>query len=190
MAEVHIPFLPRFREPMLADRKTMTCRTGKKGEPGDTFSAWGSTFILRDVYRIRLGIVAAINHQHEGCESPEEFQAVWQRLHPSGYDPEKVVWLHEFVRRGAAANYPEDWPEIARAVKEHAGGKCERCGAAHDPENGFTLTVNHMDMDPRNVALDNLAALCQGCHLYVQGHGHSRSGWKDQRQTRLEETRA
>ena len=187
MADIHIPFLPRFKAPMLADQKTMTCRTSRKGEIGDEFEVWGSTFILRDVYRIRLGIVADLNYSHEGCESPEEFQAVWRSLHPSGFDPAKLVWLHEFVRRGAAANYPEDWPEIARAVKERAGGKCERCGTPHNPAQGFTLTVNHMDMDPRNVSLDNLAALCQGCHLYVQSRGLSRSGWLGQRQARIEE---
>jgi len=187
MAEIHIPFLPRFRAALLSDQKIMTCRTTKKGEAGDTFQVFGSTFILRDVYRIRLGYVADLNYTHEGCESPEEFRAIWRSLHPSGFDPEKIVWLHEFVRRGATANYPEDWPEIARGVKEHAGWRCERCGAAHDAEHGFTLTVNHMDMDPQNVAPDNLAALCQGCHLYVQSRGLSRNGWKGQRQVKLEE---
>ena len=31
------------------------------------------------------------------------------------------------------------------------------------------LTVHHLDMDKANVADWNLAALCQGCHLSIQG---------------------
>lgn len=65
--------------------------------------------------------------------------------------------------------YPPDWPEIELRIKEKAGWKCERCGHPHDPPAGYTLTVHHLDNDKSNCADWNLAALCQRCHLHIQG---------------------
>lgn len=70
---------------------------------------------------------------------------------------------------GMTGDYPADWPEIARRIKEAAGGRCERCGHVHDPAAGYTLTVHHLTMDKSNCADWNLAALCQRCHLRIQG---------------------
>ena len=65
--------------------------------------------------------------------------------------------------------YPEDWDEIATALKEKHGWKCERCGHAHDPENGYTLTVHHL-VPAKDLCEEwNLAVLCQRCHLSIQG---------------------
>ena len=64
--------------------------------------------------------------------------------------------------------YPENWGEIAVAVKKAAGWCCERCGRLHDPSAGYTLTVHHLDGDPSNCEESNLVALCQRCHLHVQ----------------------
>lgn len=65
--------------------------------------------------------------------------------------------------------YPENWNELAESLKEKAGFRCERCGHIHDPENGYALTVHHLDMDPSNCELWNLAVLDQRCHLTIQG---------------------
>ena len=65
--------------------------------------------------------------------------------------------------------YPEDWPEISLAVKQKANWHCERCLAVNDPEAGRTLTVHHLDNDKSNIQDWNLAALCQKCHLHIQG---------------------
>lgn len=64
--------------------------------------------------------------------------------------------------------YPEEWPEVARNVKEKNNWECERCGHPHDPDAGRTLTVHHLDEDKQNLERWNLAALCQKCHLQVQ----------------------
>ncbi|MEO8082543.1 MAG: HNH endonuclease signature motif containing protein [Ardenticatenales bacterium] len=65
--------------------------------------------------------------------------------------------------------YPDDWPNIARAVKDAAGWTCEGCDAPHGP-CPHVLTVDHVvDHDPSNCAPENLAALCQRCHLRRQG---------------------
>ena len=63
------------------------------------------------------------------------------------------------------ARYPENWHELARQVKEAAGWCCEQCGHRHAPEEGYTLTVHHIDGDTFNSAATNLVALCQRCHL-------------------------
>ena len=71
-------------------------------------------------------------------------------------------------RRSHGGDYPPNWDEIARVCKESAGWKCIRCGHAHDPKTGHTLTVHHLDMDPSNCSWWNLLALCQKCHLHIQ----------------------
>lgn len=73
------------------------------------------------------------------------------------------------MKRKSANPYTADWPEVARSVKDAAGWRCVRCGADHDPESGHTLTVHHMDIDPANNRWWNTIALCQRCHLHVQG---------------------
>ena len=67
------------------------------------------------------------------------------------------------------SDYPPNWPEIAALIKAKAGGKCERCGHAHDVASGHVLTVHHLDGNKANCADWNLAALCQRCHLTIQG---------------------
>jgi 5-methylcytosine-specific restriction endonuclease McrA len=72
------------------------------------------------------------------------------------------------VRRSTSV-YPPDWKEIAKGVKDAAGWACIRCGAPHQPAAGYTLTVHHADLDPSNNRWFNLLALCQRCHLRIQG---------------------
>lgn len=64
--------------------------------------------------------------------------------------------------------YPADWPEIALNIKRAACWTCEHCGHIHDPENGYCLTVHHLDGDKAHCEFDNLVALCQRCHLRIQ----------------------
>jgi len=81
-------------------------------------------------------------------------------------------------------DYPPDWPEIARQVKEEAGWCCVRCGHPHDPAAGRCLTVHHLDGDKANCRWWNIPALCQACHLAIQGrvkmeqtYLHEHSAW-------------
>ena len=64
--------------------------------------------------------------------------------------------------------YTEDWKEVANAVKEKHGWKCERCKHPNCQPSGHVLTVHHLDGDKSNNADWNLAALCQRCHLHIQ----------------------
>ena len=80
-------------------------------------------------------------------------------------------------QRRTGRDYPADWKDIATRVKDRSGWKCERCGHPHDPPNGYTLTVHHLDMDPANCEVYNLAALCQRCHLRIQVKVDFHQGW-------------
>ncbi|HEY6019866.1 MAG TPA: hypothetical protein VIY48_08150 [Candidatus Paceibacterota bacterium] len=73
------------------------------------------------------------------------------------------------MKRKSIGEYPDNWDEIAKAVKGAAGWKCVRCNHAHDLDNGYCLTVHHLDIDPSNCAWWNIPALCQRCHLHIQG---------------------
>ena len=66
-------------------------------------------------------------------------------------------------------DYPPDWKEIAERVKTEAGCCCVRCGHHHDRKTWHVLTVHHLDGDKANCVWWNLLALCQRCHLSIQG---------------------
>ena len=72
------------------------------------------------------------------------------------------------MRLPTRGEYPDDWPAMAQLVKQEAGNTCARCGTAHDPGGGYTMTVHHFDGDKANCARWNLMPLCQRCHLSVQ----------------------
>jgi len=79
--------------------------------------------------------------------------------------------------RHSIGEYPPNWPEISKAVKDAAGWKCIRCNHPHDIEAGFMLTVHHLDMDPSNNAWWNTPALCQGCHIHIQAKVDMEQPW-------------
>lgn len=80
------------------------------------------------------------------------------------------------MRRSTGA-YPANWKLISRNVKAAAGWRCVRCHHEHDPANGYTLTVHHLDIDPSNSAWWNLLSLCQRCHLSIQGRVYIERPW-------------
>lgn len=65
--------------------------------------------------------------------------------------------------------YPPDWPEIALRVKTEANWRCIRCGHHHERATGHVLTTHHFDGEKSNCSWWNLLALCQRCHLQIQG---------------------
>ena len=65
--------------------------------------------------------------------------------------------------------YPMEWGYIAEGTKIAAGWKCIRCGHKHEPMAGYGLTVHHFNGDKSNCNWWNLMALCQRCHLVIQG---------------------
>ena len=77
------------------------------------------------------------------------------------------------------SRYPANWPRIRRAILRRAGNRCEWCHAAnHDPHpitgSKVVLTIAHLGEpfacgadkhDKHDIRAENLAALCQKCHL-------------------------
>lgn len=78
--------------------------------------------------------------------------------------------------------YPRNWRKVSSRIRfGRARGRCEWCGATHGephPDTGsvVVLTVAHLGTpypdgtpcskaDKRDVRAENLAALCQACHL-------------------------
>lgn len=73
------------------------------------------------------------------------------------------------MKQNHRGEYPLNWNEIAAQVKADAGNRCIRCGHANEFETGYVLTVHHLDGDKSNCRWWNMAALCQRCHLRIQG---------------------
>jgi len=85
--------------------------------------------------------------------------------------------------------YPPDWKAISLRIRtERAGNKCEWCGAVNGQPHPVTssrvvLTVAHLGVarpdgtlgdkhDKHDCREDNLAALCQRCHLNYDRADH------------------
>jgi len=76
------------------------------------------------------------------------------------------------------ALYHPKWPLITRLIRfKRAEGKCERCSCQHSMphrSSGYrvslaTVHLNHNRTDNR---FQNLAALCQGCHMWWDHKRH------------------
>jgi hypothetical protein len=80
--------------------------------------------------------------------------------------------------RTLLGDYPAEWPGVAWLVKSIAGWRCERCGRPNSGTNdGFCLTVHHLDGLKSNLQLWNLAALCAKCHLKIQSRVNFYQVW-------------
>ncbi len=75
--------------------------------------------------------------------------------------------------------YPADWEEIATAIKEAAGWRCQTCGKqCRRPGEPFdthrrTLTVAHRNHTPGDCRPENLIAECAPCHLIRDAAHHA-----------------
>lgn len=90
-------------------------------------------------------------------------------------------------------DYPDDWKAIADHAKDEAGWRCVRCKHPHEtPKNRVAcdaqcrhanngkqriLTTHHLDGDKANCRWWNTAALCQVCHLQIQGKVRMERRW-------------
>lgn len=75
--------------------------------------------------------------------------------------------------------YPDNWQEIAYAVKEADSWRCQKCGKqCRKPGEPFdthkrTLTVSHLNHTPEDVRIENLMAMCAPCHLKYDAQHHA-----------------
>lgn len=97
------------------------------------------------------------------------------------------------IRPEQRAKYPLDWKALSLHIRfVRARGRCEWCGNEHmkpRPDKQTTmvvLTTAHLDHNPENNAwtpqydprnndttTNNLAALCQACHLAHDADEHA-----------------
>jgi hypothetical protein len=83
----------------------------------------------------------------------------------------------------ARHRYPKNWSELARAIKESANWRCQKCGRVclrpgeqtpnwtKSQRKAYTLQVHHWNRDPSDNRIENLAPLCTGCHLSYHRFG-------------------
>lgn len=110
------------------------------------------------------------------------------------------------------ANYPPNWQQIRDSILTRASHRCEHCGLENGqrghrdrqgnfwpfpstpPPGGWTanthiiqiiLTIAHLDHDTTHNHPDNLAALCQRCHLRHDAQHHTRNAARTRRQRKL-----
>jgi 5-methylcytosine-specific restriction endonuclease McrA len=81
-----------------------------------------------------------------------------------------------------ATDYPDNWTEIATAIKQAAGYRCSRCDRQCLPatnsyrhldlplRRALSAQVHHLDGNPSNNHPSNLVSLCAGCHLRMHRH--------------------
>jgi 5-methylcytosine-specific restriction endonuclease McrA len=79
-------------------------------------------------------------------------------------------------------DYPDNWAEIATAIKCSAGYRCQRCDLTCLPpglsyrhlnlslRRKLTAQVHHRDWNPSHNDRANLVCLCAGCHLGAHRH--------------------
>ena len=104
-----------------------------------------------------------------------------------------------------AADYPPDWKQISKRIRERAGNKCEWCGIPNyslihrgkedmalwilDKDwqrlswslkqcwnmrtSKIVLTVAHLNHTPSDCRDENLACLCNRCHLNYDAKHHA-----------------
>ena len=84
------------------------------------------------------------------------------------------------------ADYPDNWDKVSRAIRRIVGWRCEWCGVKNGVplpsgrDGKVVLTVAHLGAplatgtsgwrpgdkhDKHDIRRENLAALCQACHL-------------------------
>lgn len=85
------------------------------------------------------------------------------------------------------ADYPIDWESLSRRVKDEQGWQCLWCSATHGMLHPLTgskvvLTTAHIDHNNTNNARENLAALCQRCHLKHDHKQHMTNASKTRRE--------
>jgi predicted HNH restriction endonuclease len=72
------------------------------------------------------------------------------------------------------SDYPQQWKELAKSIKEKSDWRCNKCGRAclrpgdksiTDKRRAYNLQVHHWDRNPSNNKIENLICLCSACHL-------------------------
>jgi 5-methylcytosine-specific restriction endonuclease McrA len=101
------------------------------------------------------------------------------------------------------SRYGSNWEKVSRTIRRIAGWKCEWCGVPNGiplpsgRKGKVVLTVAHLGTpyadklgdkhDKHDVRRENLAALCQACHLKYDIEDHMRNARETRQRKRREE---
>jgi len=68
---------------------------------------------------------------------------------------------------------------FSKCVREAAGWKCQRCGAQHQEKSMGLHCAHFMSRGHWGTRFDpnNVAALCYGCHSYIDSHPYEKADW-------------
>ena len=94
------------------------------------------------------------------------------------------------------SKYPPNWKDISRRIRfERAQNMCEWCGALNYLPHPITgskvmLTVAHLNHDTTDNREENLAALCQKCHLGHDAQYHAQNAKKTRARKKKEAAQA
>lgn len=91
-----LPFLDRFDPKILSGEKTCTARNKAYGKPGDVLQTRVGRVLLLEVLKLPLGVIRDQWWPKEGVKGPHEFEVIWCQIHPSGFDPKALKYLHVF----------------------------------------------------------------------------------------------
>ena len=88
---------PADIEKVVNGQKVATRRSGRFADVGEKWVLQDRTFIVKDVYRQKLGEVTDVDAVKEGYQNIEDYKASILSLHPGmKWLPEMKVWVHEF----------------------------------------------------------------------------------------------
>lgn len=80
--------------------KTSVRRNDRYADPGDELTLKGKAFTIENVYAQKLKDVTDEIAQQEGYENLEAYKEALTSIHESVvWDPEQVVWAHEFKEK-------------------------------------------------------------------------------------------
>ena len=102
------------------------------------------------------------------------------------------------------SRYPANWPKVSRTIRRIAGNRCEWCHVANGAplpsgrKGKVVLTVAHLGTpfpngqpgdkhDKHDVRRENLAALCQKCHLGYDLEDHVQHARETRQRKKYEE---
>ncbi len=73
--------------------------------------------------------------------------------------------------------------EFSRCIREASNWTCERCGAQHEEKSMGLHCAHFMSRGNWGTRFDpdNVAALCYGCHSYVDREPYEKTAWFEKR---------
>ena len=103
---IKIPFMAEWHNVMLDGKKTCTSRNKRYGKIGDTFEVFGARYEITQIEQRNLLEVTANFYLAEGCETSNEFIAVWDKIYPHKlWRGSQIVWVHHFKRLQEVIEY-------------------------------------------------------------------------------------